>query len=711
VALVSCQLVAGIESRHYDPVLSGCTLPSSPGGPQVRVANFVPTSDLVDVCFRSSGTSDWGRPVLLDGGTECSSASNLGAAGFAYTNVSIAFSLPWTNIDVKFVPAGSTCDATSLSEGDGITLARNAVNTIMHIGGNGQPMTVSALPEADVVTQAGQSTRFVHACPGTGPLVIGITVAANLPTTISIPVLSNPISFGGTVPAGTTAPFQSATLGDNGYLSILTGTFSFGASLDGDASNKALFAYQFPGGIATYSMYAIGVAGDNLHPLRALICEEDSSPTLKNPMLLNCTPSTLSGLSVDVFNPALYGPNSPYFNDRKDLVASAIHNRDSDITCLLEVDQAQDKQNILQGATTTVSSGQGPYGYVYQPPAMNLSTQFSNQGVDQNGNPPPAATVPCNGVDSTLINNLISCGEQNCSTSKGDPNGTLLSSTDCLIANCAAPFIAVQGASVACYDCLVVYIASNESWANSQTHCTTDAIAPMGFDGASNTMILSKYPLNNSDVYILPSTLYRRTVLYSQVQLEDQTVDFYCGFLMTTLNAQALPYQGNYGNGAANSQDGWDNEQLYEAQLVTKWIGQKSGSNPAIVVGDWRSSIGIGADAGVTPLTGTNLPLDLNGQTMLYFKQTGWQFAAPPSSDQAWGPQCNYCPSAENPYNKAESYFVSQPMLVNFAANSTTDESLIFTEGVVQLTGAAPDAGLGPVSPYYGVNFRVIRPK
>jgi hypothetical protein len=48
-------------------------------------------------------------------------------------------------------------------------------------------------------------------------------------------------------------------------------------------------------------------------------------------------------------------------------------------------------------------------------------------------------------------------------------------------------------------------------------------------------------------------------------------------------------------------------------------------------------------------------------------------------------------------------------MLVNWPANSTTDESLFFTNGEVTLMGA--DAGTGPLSPYYGVNIRVIRPK
>jgi len=77
--LVGCQLVAGISARKLDPINPGCVLPSTGGGPQVRVANLAPTSDLVDVCIRNAGSADWGRPILLDGGTSCADAGALGA--------------------------------------------------------------------------------------------------------------------------------------------------------------------------------------------------------------------------------------------------------------------------------------------------------------------------------------------------------------------------------------------------------------------------------------------------------------------------------------------------------------------------------------------------------------------------------------------------------------------------------------------------------
>jgi hypothetical protein len=712
LALVGCQLVAGIQTRKLDPINAGCVLPSG-SGLHVRVANLVPTGDLVDVCIRNTGTSDWGRPVLLDGGTDCASSGYLGAAGFAYGQASVPFGAPSAAVDVKMIPGGSTCDASALGEGDGLTLATNAVTTLALIGGNSVSETVVALPESDTPNPTDQRFRLVHAAPGTGPVDFGEVAQAQLPTTLSIPFLSAPIPFGGTVPSGAMSTFPSATLQDNGYVAILNGTFEIGADLDADAAKKALFVYQPPGAgtSATYSMYAIGIVGDNTYPLRALVCAEDATVTNPlNPLLEKCALSQLSSISVDMFNPALYGPNSPVFNTRDPSstggpIPAAIAQRDSDIICLDEVDFPIDQTNII---TAAMAAG---YAYSYTV-TTGLSTPFTNPA-DQNGNVPPAPTEPpCYGAPSDLVDDAISCAEQSCSTKPpGDGTGVLNGSTDCLVSACAAAFIDVQGASVACYDCLVVNIASDQSFGSTQSSCTTNTAFPVAFSGNENSLILSRYPLNDTDAFILPSTFYRRSVLYASVALEDQSVDFYCGFLMTTENASALPYVGSYGNGATDSQTAWDNEQLYEAQQLVGWVQKKSATNPAIVVGDWHASVGVSPDAGVAP-AGTFLPNPLNPATMTALSPSGWTFAVPSTtSGSTWQPQCNVCPPPENPYNGAtDQYFFSQPILVSWpqAMTATTDESIIFNQDVLSLPGA--DAGEGPLSPYYGVNFRVIRP-
>jgi hypothetical protein len=697
---VSCQIVAGIETRQPDPQASGCVLPAG-NGPQVRIANLVPTGDVVDVCIRPAGTASWGRPVLLnggvvDGGLGCQALLG-GAPGFAYGQVSTAFTAPAASIDVKMVPGGSTCDTGALTEGDGLTLAANATTTLVRIGGNGVAQQIVALGENDAGPDSNNlRIRFVHAMPGTGPLDVGVSASAQLPATVGGNLLSAPLQFGGSS-AGDTS--NIGAIEDNGYLSIIPTTFNIGLAPDG-GGGKAIILQPFSSGkAATFSLYAVGVAGDNAHPVRGILCAEDAAVKGPNALLMSCSGSPLPTISVDIFNPALYGPNAPYNTVRTPAVPQAIQQRSSDIMCVVELDALADRQNVINQA---LPSNGGPFPYSYAI-TTNLSTPFTNPAA-QNGQVPPAPTTPpCGGsVPSSNVDDVFTCVEQRCSTKgPGDDSGQLQTTTQCLSDQCAIPFANLLGQSQACFDCLLVYFASEEQWGTSKTACLTDTRPPLGFEGQNSSMILSHYPLSNSDALILPSTNYRRAVLYSQVQLEDQTVDFYCGFFITTLISSDLPYVGVYGSGQTTSVNAYQAEQLYEAQQLVSYVQQKSQGRPAIVVGDWRSS--------AAPADGGAGPQGLSQGTMQYLLGVqGWV----PANTPTWQPQCNYCPGSQNVYNGPnDSYFVEQPFLVSWTGDptqATTDESLLFAQNTVPLGG---DAGLGPVSPYYGLNIRVLRPQ
>jgi hypothetical protein len=64
---------------------------------------------------------------------------------------------------------------------------------------------------------------------------------------------------------------------------------------------------------------------------------------------------------------------------------------------------------------------------------------------------------------------------------------------------------------------VVVYIASDSTFQTAQTNCTTDSGPPLGFNGRENSIILSWYPLQNTDIWVLPATFYRRSVLYAMI--------------------------------------------------------------------------------------------------------------------------------------------------------------------------------------------------
>jgi hypothetical protein len=259
--------------------------------------------------------------------------------------------------------------------------------------------------------------------------------------------------------------------------------------------------------------------------------------------------------------------------------------------------------------------------------------------------------------------------------------------------------------------CLTDYIGTGGKYATAQNACTTTTQPPFGFNGQVSVMILSRYPLSNTDTYILPSTNFRQAVSYARVQLEDTSFDFYCGFFSSTLVAATVQYPpwGFYGNDAdpnASDQTGaYAQEQLLQADDLIKWVAKKSAGRPAIITGDWRSGLGVIGDGGLPPPDSGLYapPTDLVPTTInkLLSPSSGFVPVAAPN----WIPQCNFCPQSENPENTGtmSGYFVLQPFLSNWGSNSqaaTIDESLLFTQPPAQ-----------PLSPYYGLNFHVQRPQ
>ena len=190
--------------------------------------------------------------------------------------------------------------------------------------------------------------------------------------------------------------------------------------------------------------------------------------------------------------------------------------------------------------------------------------------------------------------------EQSCASPPG-ATGALLP-TGCLTNQCASQLGALRygtdPASQVCFDCLIYYGVSELPLAHDQQQCTTVATPPFAFDGMTPLMILSRYPLANTRAYNLPATGFRRAVLYAQVQLEDQSVDFYCAQLSSPYIDSELPYTGNYGvdgakqplpDGGQTSGNGWEDEQNVQVEQVISFVQRTSGSRPAILAGDWHA--------------------------------------------------------------------------------------------------------------------------
>jgi hypothetical protein len=704
--LVACQLVAGVQSREADPIASGCALPSGTG-PQVRVANFVPNADSVDVCIRVSGTS-WGEPIILNGGTGCGKYFTGASPGFTYSEVSVPFTAPASRVDVKMIAGGGNCNAPALTEGDGLTLATNAITTLVRIGGNGTAQQILALPELDGSPMAdGGRYRVVHAMPGLGPVDFGDADQTHLPATITGLFAQDPIAYGHTATKGT--PGLGGPVEDNGYVVVLDAEFNLALGVHG-AGNALVLEPSVEVGNDHSSFYLSGITGSDAYPPQGFICPEDAGSTTipGNAFVVSCQASALPTISIDVFNASLYGPNAPDWQQRFGALASPseLTQSSADVMCILEVDQPTEQQAIIQ---TAASSG-FKYSYAI---STNLMTPFTNPRTQEGTTPALPTTAPCGGsVPSSAVTAAMKCMEQSCSDQgPSDPtgaNGSLTTTTDCLTENCMGQLEELFIGYPACFDCIVDYVASTQTYAYTQSQCTTQPSPPLGFQGATQNFILSRYPLANTDAFILPSTLYRSTALYAQVQLDGNvSFDFYCAQLNSTLNASSEPYDGFYGGDASASQGQYDNEQTYEAVQLVDWVKSKSGDNPAIITGDWHSSVG--SATGGNNDAGFPLATPLNAQTMNAMSGAkNWIAANTPAWNQA--PLCNICPCAQNSLQCPGdlSYFVLQPFLYSWpqGASAVFSESLAYTDSPIMLSGG----GTAPLSQYFGLNIHVIRP-
>ena len=722
----ACQLVAGVQSRELDPVASGCSLPGG-SGPRVRFANLAPNADVLDVCIRSSGSS-WGEPIILNGGSGCATSPNSSPppfpkGGFTYGEISIPFTAPGAKIDVRTVQAGTTCTSAAVAEIDGVSLqAAPTITTLIAIGGaTNLPKKLVALPEFNAANNGeGGLFRFVNTLTAVPSIDVGAASSSQLPTTLSVTYnLAGGIPYGGTLAKG-----EKVAIGqvyDNGYLNLLGAEYQLAMAPHGQSTADILFP-NLEIGNQNVSVYAAGIAFNDTYPLEGFYCEE-SAPTTSpgNPLLMSCSTSALPTLSFDVWNPALYGPNSPAFQAREGQyqqgpATNPIATRTSDVMCLVEVDTTNDQNNII-----SVGKG-GNFNYSFTIPTT-LTTPFSNGGKTQDGGtcptsvPPACAQLNSTSSGQTAINNAFTCMAQNCSSLPGDMSGFLNTTTDCLASSCMGPLGSILVQSRECFDCVIDGVSSSEPYSGVQHTCTTVSSPPLGFAGQNNSLILSKYPIKATDSYILTSTYYRRTVLYAEVEFPGGLdVDVYCGFFITPLIATDLPYLGCFGGGATTSEDQYLAENLWQANQLTDWVAKKSGKggsgNPAVIVGDWRVGLGSTTDAGASS---TFPPPQGIGEATINFMsgQGGLTIA----NGQNWPPagECNNCPGTVNLLNapNTTSYFSLQPFLYQWpnptGGNPMLDEQLIFTQDVI----AVGDAGTtvnAPISPYYGINFHLLRP-
>jgi hypothetical protein len=314
------------------------------------------------------------------------------------------------------------------------------------------------------------------------------------------------------------------------------------------------------------------------------------------------------------------------------------------------------------------------------------------------------------------VQNIYSCTASNCSTDAG----TLALTDNCLAQECVLPFGSIyqQGAQDdACYDCIIDNLTSFQTLAYGQSECTTDVRQPFAFNGQATALILSHYPLVDTDAFILPATNYRRQVLYAELQLPDAPVDFYCGQFSAPSIDTDEPYVGNYGtdrstalpDGGILVENGYEDEQNLQAQRLVEYVTKKSKGTgrPAIIAGNWDSSVRLTDAQG-------NLEVDNESPEVVKALNGTYGGAFVRADPPDYVPLCDECP--QNPYFPGQTPLdVEATFLFQYPPDSTTEESMWATDDDVPIHGstyaAPPDGGMGPPFEVYGRSVRLVRPR
>ena len=709
--LGSCRAIAGLHDVTYLAADGACATPVLPaaGNGRVRLVNGGTQGGSVDFCLRVSGASDWGSPVLSAGPAACDT-------GLTYAHVTVPFAVPAGAIDVEAVPVGSSCDVAATSQAMGVAVgdstARAPVVTLVRYGGGTNPEHIAALseePPGSITTSGPYSyaLRLVNAVSSGQAISAGFAASKSLPTTIPLLLLPEAIAPGGVEPPSNVVPGFRA-FDAQGYSDPPPSEVTFAVVLQ--SQHNALFTFQTSGDPDVQTLFAIGDSGDDAHPIRGLLCEDATSSESGDAgggggtgILAACTLSDLPSLAVDTFNTGLYGGQAAFNDERRSAVYDAIAGRPSDLMCLIET--SLDADAIVQHA-----SGTFPYSYFVR---TDLDTQPTDPTDAEGNTPPPPTGPPCAGIDPSIVSSIYQCSAQNC-TNTGDLNG-YVATTNCLSASCAGPITQLyyQGQQQdACVDCIIYYANAELPLSTGLKACTSDPRQPFSSNGMNATLMLSRYPLINTQAFILPGTGFRRVVLYAQVKLEDQVVDFFCGHFVSPLIDGVIPYVGNYGVDIPNQENGWEDEQILQARKIVPWI-KATTTYPAIIAGDWHATAlvtGTSADGGTTTVLA-----DQSRAVMQLFDQSlgGAFLRAEPDGYKA---TCEYCPSPQNVYNVGSGVLpedFTPTFLKGFPPGATVEDSLWGMNNTVPLT-SIPDepapAPFGPISIYYGRLLRVLRP-
>lgn len=378
-------------------------------------------------------------------------------------------------------------------------------------------------------------------------------------------------------------------------------------------------------------------------------------------------------VTVDTYNLYLAGSFAPFEDVRRPLIFDAISKMPSDIVCIQEVWRDTDKQALIEAVKATF-----PYAASFP---TTVATPVDDPTLADGGMPPTPTQAPCADTEiKQLLADTMECVKQNCSTIPGSDQGKT-TSTSCAESAClmqAAALVLGDPPRKKCYGC-AASMMPDAKIADIFEQCTTNPLGGLAFNGQNSLVLLSKHPLESPAITVLPGTWNRRVILHAKAQLpESQTLDVFCNHLSAVFYGDAYPYTGEYGNGAMDYK-GWEAEQLLQIQKLAKFVSDKAGSSPAVILGDFNAGADYKANA-----------VEADGAAAYAALLALWKEAVPASFE----PLCTFCTKGGNTLaSGSPNSFIDHIFLSGIDPTSVLSAMRTFDQPVVPVPNGA-DAGV-----------------
>ena len=358
------------------------------------------------------------------------------------------------------------------------------------------------------------------------------------------------------------------------------------------------------------------------------------------------------------YNAGLAGGFVDYATARTEPVAEAVANVQADALCMQEVwlDQTEQGEWTTRPIETVIETASDAFPHAYW-----KRTEL----------PEEAEGAACTTSESEP---LRVCVEENCADVADDQ----LSS--CALNNCNEEFDAVSGG---CQQCIAANLGGSID--EILLACRTGG-GTLTSDGHNGLLMLSRHPLDETEITSFDSTVAQRSALHAVVDVPQfGPADLYCTHLAAQL--EALEYPGEMF-------DSYEAEQAAQIEALLAWIEETAETDRVVLMGDMNTGPAV-ADL--------NAELPDNYQM---FVDAGWRN---PYLEQD-SPACTFC--GENTLIDGESNKAIDHVFVDFGEQTDALE-VPATERILDETQSI-ETSMGEVelnlSDHYGVRTTVRLP-